>query len=330
MSVKPQDTTAPVATTGRVDVRRNGCQDRSVSFPIAVSVIGGYLGSGKTTLVNRILRETGTGVAVLVNDFGSVNIDEALIESVDGDVVALTNGCICCTITDGFVAALDTIRNLPVPPSRLVIEASGVSDPRQVAAYGTIAGFELDGVIGLVDAEAVRRQAVDRYVGDLVVAQLAAADVLVLNKVDLVDSASLETTRTWVGERAPTAVIVDAVEAEVPLALVLGPALTAGRELDHPGFDAGDVFESWTFESPTPLDSGRLDAMVTALPDGVVRLKGVVRTEDEPHRRTVLQLVGRRSTRTSLGEWIGGPSRIVAIGHRGAIGPDWLDQRLRT
>ena len=91
---------------------------------IEVTVIGGYLGAGKTTLLNQILSSTTERLIVLVNDFGSINIDEQLIEHSDGDTMTLANGCICCTLVDGFAAALTTISDLADPPSRLVIEAS--------------------------------------------------------------------------------------------------------------------------------------------------------------------------------------------------------------
>ncbi|MEL7156360.1 MAG: GTP-binding protein, partial [Actinomycetota bacterium] len=153
---------------------------------IPVTVIGGYLGSGKTTLVNHLLRGADERIAVLVNDFGSVNIDADLIESQDGETLRLANGCICCSLAEGFAAALDTVLELDPRPDRLVLEASGVADPAAVAAYGHGPGLLLDAVVVVVDGETVRAQAADGYLAQTIDGQLRAADVLVANKLDLV------------------------------------------------------------------------------------------------------------------------------------------------
>ena len=100
---------------------------------IEVSVIGGYLGAGKTTLVNHILREASERVAVMVNDFGEINIDETLIDSSNENTISLTNGCICCSLVDGFATALESVLSFRPRPTRLVIEASGVADPGTIA-----------------------------------------------------------------------------------------------------------------------------------------------------------------------------------------------------
>ena len=93
-------------------------------------MVGGYLGAGKTTLVNHVLRHADERMAVLVNDFGSIDVDRELIVAGDGDTITLANGCICCSLADGFAAALDVVRSARPAPHRLVVEASGGGRPR--------------------------------------------------------------------------------------------------------------------------------------------------------------------------------------------------------
>lgn len=299
---------------------------------ILVTVIGGYLGAGKTSLVNHLLRTTGERFAVLVNDFGAINIDESLITSADDQTINLANGCICCSLVDGFANALQRVQDLPDPPPRLVIEASGVADPALVAAYGHGPGLALDGVIVVVDAETIQARAVDEYVGDTVRLQLAAADLVVLNKLDLVDVRTEAAARSVVAGLAAGAPVLDAVEARVPAEVVLGqtpldrPPSTAGPH--PPAVLADDVFESWSFATDAAIDRTDLDLALADLPADVLRLKGIVRLADRPEERVVVQRVGSRSSVTVDGEWPGGPSRVVAIGLRGAIDDRWLAQRL--
>jgi len=195
-------------------------------MPLSTIVLGGYLGAGKTTLLNHLLRHAqGRRIAVMVNDFGDIGIDADLIESTDGEVMNLSGGCICCSVGSDLVAALMTLPQRVPPPDLVLIETSGVALPGSVARGARLApGIEIDAVVVLVDAETIRLRANDRHVGDTVMQQLAEADLLVLNKIDLVDKPALDATRHWLAGIAPHARLIESVEAGLPAELILGLA----------------------------------------------------------------------------------------------------------
>ena len=300
---------------------------------IAVTVIGGYLGAGKTTLVNHILRTASERIAVLVNDFGDVNIDADLIESEDGDTISLANGCICCSLVDGFAAALQTVRELDPAPTRLVIEASGVADPATVAAYGHGPGLSLDAVVVVVDAETVQEKAGDRYVGDTIRAQLEAADILVLNKTDLVDADDADRTAWWVAERAPEALLIRVTDAEVDPEILFGRFPDGRPSVPSPGepsqTPAEAIYEAWRWSGTGRLAQSDVEALMGALPDEVIRAKGLLALAEREDRVMVLQRVGRRwSLRAGPASSGDDRSELVLIGFRGAIDDGWLAQYL--
>tara|TARA_B100001105_G_scaffold192144_1_gene156211 strand:- start:464 stop:1369 length:906 start_codon:yes stop_codon:yes gene_type:complete len=290
-----------------------------------VSVIGGYLGVGKTTLVNHILRNASERIAVLVNDFGDINIDKDLIDASDDSTISLTNGCICCSLVDGFAAALEAVASFRPPPSRLVIEASGVADPGAVAAYGHAPGLVLDAVIVVADADRLREQVADPLVGQTVVSQLTAADVIVLNKIDLVDD--LATTHAQVSELNPDALLIQASHSEVSLDLLFGREVRkVQRSTGHTG-----EFESRTHQSDQPLSRNALETLVNELPRNIQRVKGIVRLTESPQVPMVFQLVGRKWELRALADRSNSPegNQLVAIGPKGSVPTDW-DRTLRS
>lgn len=265
---------------------------------IPFTVIGGYLGAGKTTLLNHILHHSdGRRLALLINDFGSVNIDAELIENQDGDTINLANGCICCSLVTGFVVALNTVLERQPQPEHIVVEASGVSDPRKIAIYGQTPQFRLDGIIVVADAETVRARSQDKYVGLTVMRQLESADLIVLNKTDLITMREKLEILDWLNRTAPQAQIVEALYGQVPPQLLLGIGTgqmtgAAAATSDEHSHEA--TYKTWVYMSSKPTSRRAFEAYISQLPDTVLRGKGFVYLDDEPDHPMIFQLVGRR------------------------------------
>jgi G3E family GTPase len=251
---------------------------------IPLTVIGGYLGAGKTTLINKVLRgDHGRRIAVIVNDFGDVAIDEALLEPATGGIRALANGCVCCAAVDGLATALEDIAALQPAVEHLIIEVSGVGDPWAVAQWGRTPRFDLDGVIVMADAVTLPRWLADGYVGDTVRQQLAAADLIVLSRRDIASPEEIRVAEESVAaaSTAPTLESVDVV-----LDMLLHPT-AAGQAPSR----AHAKHSSITFVPPV-VERGRVTAWLDAAPLEVVRVKGFASTGETT---LLVQRVGRRS-----------------------------------
>lgn len=257
-----------------------------------LTVIGGFLGAGKTTLLNRLLANASGRMAVLVNDFGAINVDAGLIADHDGKTMRLTNGCVCCSLADGF---LDTLmRVLAEPFDHIVIEASGVGDPWTIAEIALIEpSLRLGAVIVLADVERLPGQLRDARIGDTVRRQIEGADILILNKIDLVDVAARAEARAALATIKPGVRIVETVSARVPFDILdmsdVPPSSRRAAFVAH----HEDTFRRLLYRRDDCFDRVQLESALMALPPSLLRLKGVVALghSGQPH---IVQMVGAR------------------------------------
>ena len=312
---------------------------------VPLTVLTGFLGAGKTTLLRRLLTgDHGLRVAVLVNDFGALNIDAELVVGIDSGVVSLANGCVCCTIRDDLLQAIEQVLRRPQQPQYVILEASGVAEPT-----GILVTFDnpslrdrirLDGIICVMDAEQVF--AASEHM-QLKLWQIGCSDLLLLNKVDLVGPDQVLKIRAWLDEHFHRYRLIETRHCELPLEVLLAAGrLDAEKTLavqHSPGCDAAcsgnhgqhshdNQFSTWSYATEQALSLEALRQVASRLPASIYRCKGVIFCSDAPDLRVVLQVVGKRVDIFIEDAWgeLTPVTRIVAIGSSGGVDADLLQR----
>ena len=324
---------------------------------VPCTIVTGFLGAGKTTLVRHVLENADRRLAVIVNEFGDVGIDGEILKSCgvescpEDAIVELANGCLCCTVADDFVPALKGLLDRPNPPEHIVIETSGLALPKPLVKafnWPEIASrVTVDGVVAVVDGAAV---AAGRFADDPAVArqraedssldhdnpleevfedQILCADLILLNKADLMTDADRKSVVNEIGKVLPRAVaLVETRHGQVPVKVLLGLGAAAEADLaarpshhdlegehDHEDFDTF-IVDLPAYASPQAL----IDRMVKAAEEhDVLRMKGFVEIAGKP-MRLLVQGVGTRIQHQFDRRWPDGAprrGRLVVIGQKG-------------
>ncbi|MFK5599241.1 cobalamin biosynthesis protein CobW [Methylobacterium sp. HMF5984] len=331
----------------------------SIVQKIPCTIVTGFLGAGKTTLVRHVVENAGgRRLAILVNEFGDIGFDKSFLAAcgiegcTEDSIVELPNGCICCTVADDFMPAMTALLDRPNPPEHILIETSGLALPKplvQAFQWPAIRSrVTVDGVVAVVDGPAVawgafaedpealaNQRAADTAVDhdnpleEVFEDQLLCADLVVLNKADLLDAAGLAQVRAEVERQLPRAVkVVETAHGKIDPRVLLGLQAAAEDDLDarpsHHGAGEDhdhDDFETVALPVRTAITAADLAARVerAAETEGVLRIKGFCAVEGKP-MRLVVQGVGRRITHHFDRPWTAAEPRdgtLVVIGLKG-------------
>ncbi len=277
---------------------------RQTALPM--TVIGGYLGAGKTTLINQLLAAPhGRRLMVMVNDFGAINIDAKLLQSADEDTLTLTNGCVCCTMgADLFMAIGDVLDRSP-RPDHLIVEASGIADPQKIAnAALTEPDLSYGGIVSVVDAKNFASLQDDPQIGAQIESQITCADLLLVSKTNEI-TADLAQRLAALSPRDPLLAKDSATFADLLLREVLPPDLEpATASPSHPGY------LRWSHTSRAPMTEADLRERLRNRPRALYRIKGFV--QGNAGRGWLLHCVGRQVSLEPIAQDSG--TRLVGIG----------------
>ncbi len=307
---------------------------------IPIYLITGYLGSGKTTLLNNLLKQDDSHIGLIVNDLGSVNIDAKLLKNKENlkkenmQMVELTNGCICCTLQDDFMKSIEEL-SLREHIDKILVEASGVSNPANIAA-GFIQYQELiktkcflSDIISVVDSNYIYNKYYNDIINyneddnpdiiNLIMDQIEFCNIIIMNKCDLIDEEKQNKVYELIKKIQPEAQIIKTCNSNVLLSEILGgkpldfdklmssssivKAIEREEKMDETNPDYG--IKSFVYERREPFDRDKFNAFIEKSSfENIIRVKGYIWFDDKPSEVYLLEYAGGEMTISNTGQWL--------------------------